>query len=465
MLGYHGFKYFVGFRGLGSRLDLDLEMIYALIEAIRLSEKIKPSQDAKRRAFKKYGLIGSQRDPLLTAIFYGVMKRLGILDRVIEDIVDTNPYIIDPWLRSALRLLVEITHFRDPSRKTIKLLGKPVASFISNKTHPYNSIYYYRVYERIVNNEYRFKPVSIDDELMLKYMVPSWYAKKIIDLLGEDEAYRLFKAFNEIPLISIRVNTLKTNVERVVEELRKEGKKPIRSKVVDTVLKFRGPYNFEKSKLWRNGYIIVQEEASAYASILLDPKPGMTIVDLAAAPGGKTEHIGELMKNKGIIYAFDISSLRIKRMRELLRRTGIDIVEIFERDAREAPEILGYGIADRVLLDAPCSSDGTLARNPDLRWRLREERVFDLQELQKELLEAGWKLLRESGRLLYCTCSLLKEENEDVIKWFLEKYRDAELIPLNKPYDPGFLPGTMRVWPHKHNTIGFFYALIVKRSG
>ncbi len=446
-----------------SKLDLDKNMVQALVEAIRLSEEIKPSQDAKRRAFKKYGLHGSPRDPLLTAIFYGVMKRLGLLDHIIGKIVNTDPYIVDPWLRAGLRLLIEITHFRDPSRRTLRNLGKPLAELLSSKTHPYIGIYYYRVYKRIVGNNYRYKPSDPDSKILFKYMAPLWYVYRIIELIGEKEAEKLFKAFDKILPISVRVNILKTSVEEVLDMLRKDGVKPVRSRVVDTIIKFRGPYNFESSKLWRRGYIIIQEEASAYASIILDPKPGMTVVDLCAAPGGKTEHIGELMRNKGVIYAFDISSIRIKRMKELLNRTGIDIVEIFEKDGRRAPEILGEEIADRVLLDAPCSSDGTIAKNPDLRWRLREEKVFELQSLQKELLEAGWRLVKPGGKILYCTCSLLREEDEDVIKWFLERHNDAELIPLNKPYDPGFLEGTMRAWPHRHDTIGFFYALIKKK--
>lgn len=446
-----------------TKLDLEEDMVLALVEAVRLSERIKPSQDAKRRAFKKYGILGSKRDPLVTAIFYGIMKRLGILDLMINDLIGVDPYILDPWLRAALRTLLEIYLYRKPTNRTLYFLRVSVARQISGNTHPYVSMYYIRLFKKIVDEGYRFKPRNCDEEEVLRYMLPAWYIRRMKKLLGEEEAVRLFKSFDKPLPISIRVNTLKTNIEEVIEELKRQVKWIKRSQVVDTVVKFPGPYNFEKSRLWRQGKIIIQEEAAALASMILDPKSGMIVVDLAAAPGGKTEHIAELMKNKGKIYAFDVNELRIRRMKEILRKTGIRIVKIFLEDGRNAPRILGHGIADRVLLDAPCSSDGTLGKNPDLRWRLREEKVYELCELQKQLLESGWKLLRPGGRLLYCTCSLLKEENEDVIKWFVSRHKDAEIIPLNGPYDEGFLPGTMRAWPHKHETIGFFYALLEKK--
>ena len=214
----------------------------------------------------------------------------------------------------------------------------------------------------------------------------------------------------------LRVNILKTSVMEVIDGLTNDLPWLEQSRVVDAVLRFPSPYSFSKSKLWEKGHIVIREEATAVASILLNPRPGEIVADLAAAPGGKTEHMAELMNNVGIIHAFDIDDLRIKRMKELLRRTGIDIVKIYKIDSRKAPEILGEESVDKVLIDAPCTSDGTLAKNPDLRWRIREDAIPEFAKLQYEMLEAGWKILRSGGRLLYCTCSMFIEENEDVIK-------------------------------------------------
>ncbi len=177
--------------------------------------------------------------------------------------------------------------------------------------------------------------------------------------------------------------------------------------------------------------------------------------------------MAELMENRGgKIYALDVDSARIKRMKEIFKRTGVEIAEVIKADGRKAPELLGEEIADKVLLDAPCTSDGTIAKNPELRWRLREKNIPKVVALQKGLVESAWKLLKPGGRLLYSTCSMLPEENEEVVEWFLERHPEAELVPpLSGPYDPGFLEGTMRAWPpHRHRTIGFFYALIEKKE-
>ncbi len=441
-------------------IKLSERMLYALVDAIRWSERIKPSQHAKREAFRKHGITSDYGDRVLTAIFYAILKKQGIIDRVIEEATGVKPiYILDPWLRAALRVAVELILFRKPSEATKKRLRNVVAGYISKKTHPFVGMYYWRIIDELY--EINLDRVGVD-ELELKYLLPRWFINKMIDLIGREEAEKLFNALNMALPISIRVNILKTTVLDVIEELTKEVKWVEQSRVVETILRFPGPYAFDKSRLWRKGYIIIQEEAAALASIILDPRPGETVVDLAAAPGGKTEHMGELMENTGVIYAFDIDDLRIKRMKDLLKRTGITIVKIYKADARKAPEILGEEVADKVLLDAPCTSDGTIAKNPDLRWRIREEGVEEFSRLQYELLEAGWKLLKKGGRLLYCTCSMLKEENEYVIKKFIENHGDAKLVPLKGPYDPGFLEGTMRAWPHRHNTIGFFYALLEK---
>ncbi|RLF88175.1 Fmu (Sun) domain-containing protein, partial [Thermococci archaeon] len=208
--------------------------------------------------------------------------------------------------------------------------------------------------------------------------------------------------------------------------------------------------------------IIVQEEASAVASLILNPQPGEIVVDLAAAPGGKTTHMAELMQNKGKIYAFDIDKARMKRLKDFVNRMGIKIVKPIIKDARKAPEILGEEVADKVLLDAPCTSSGTIGKNPELRWRLRESKIEEMAKLQRELLESAAKLVKPGGRILYTTCSIFLEENEENVKWFLNTHQEFRLIKLEGPYDPGFSEGTMRAWPHRHDTIGFFYALFEK---
>ena len=438
-----------------TKLKLSDRQLYALIEAVKLGEVVKPSQQAKRKAFSKYKIEGWENSKL-TGIFYSIQRRLGLIDEIITELVGVSPLILDPWLRAALRVAVEVAVFRDPNEKTLQHL-KGLAKFLSSRTHPYVGYYYYELLPRIIN----YVPRLDSEEKRLKwgYLFPEWFIAKMRALIGS-EAEELLKALNETLPVSLRVNRLKTSVEEVEAYLRSKNLRFERSKKVETVIRVLDPFN--PGKLMEKGFALPQEEASAVASLVLDPKPGETVVDLAAAPGGKTAHMAELMKNEGKIYAFDVDSARIKRMKDVLRWAGVEIAEVKKLDGRKAPEVLSEEIADRVLLDAPCTSDGTIAKNPELRWRLQEKNIMKVVALQKELIESAWKLLKPGGRLLYSTCSMLPEENEEVVKWFLERHDDARLVPLNGPYDPGFLEGTMRAWPHRHGTIGFFYALIGK---
>ncbi len=446
------------------KLRLSGYELKVLVEAVKAAEEFKPSQHAKRVVFARYGVIGTDSDRVLTAIFYDVMKRMGVLDKMIRRIVGVHPLILDPWLRAALRVAIDLLKFYRLSSGTRKKLQWSVAEFLSNKTHPYVGMYYWQLIPEIERFEYR--PESVEEELELRYLLPAWFIRRMRELLGAEEAEQLFKALNTKLPLSVRVNTLKATVEEVVEALRREGKNPVVSKRVPVVVKFEGPYNFDRSRLYREGKIVIQEEAAAAASIVLDPKPGETVVDMCAAPGGKTTHLAELMRNQGRIFAFDIDEARIKRMKMLLKRTGVKIVTIYEEDAGKAPDILGEEIADRVLLDAPCTSTGTIMKNPELRWRVREDGIEEIVREQRRLLEAAVRLLKPGGRLLYTTCSLLPEENEENIRWLLRRHSELRIVPLRGPYDPSpWLPGAMRAWPHRHGTIGFFYALLEKRGG
>ncbi|HDD26830.1 MAG TPA: NOL1/NOP2/sun family putative RNA methylase [Acidilobales archaeon] len=441
--------------------------VIVLMEMVKLAERIKPSQHAKREVLRRYGLEGSPHDRFLTGVFYNIMKYLGPIDKVIKELTDIPEiHIVDPWLRAALRVFTFLLVFetkvvssRKDKEELVDQFKKRIRDFMIKKTNLMATLYLEKYLKRLV--VYKYVPKSEEERLELKYLLPYWFIKRMEELLGEKEAKELFEYFNTPPIISVRVNTLKATVEEVAEALRREGKEVKVSKVVPTVLRFEGPYNFSRSPLFNKGKIVIQEEAAALASIILDPNPGEVVVDLCAAPGGKTTHMAELMRNKGVIYAFDVDDLRLEQLRKNLRRTGTyKIVRVIKRDGREAPDLLGKGIADKVLVDAPCTSEGTIMKNQELRWRINRDDIIKLARLQKELLMAAIELTRPGGRILYTTCALLLEENECIVRNILSIFGDqVRLVPINGPYSEGFIPGTMRAWPHRHKTIGFFYAL------
>ncbi len=453
-----------------SYLTITARDIEALVKAVKLGEEVKPSQQAKRDVFNEYGITGTYKDRVLTAIFYDLWKRIGLIDRIAAELTGVhNVAILDPWLRAALRVAIELLLFerhikssaRDSRDLIVRYLKGRVSKLLSEETHPYVGMYFWDLVDRIA--QYRIEPRDLIERWEYRYLVSRTIIERVLKLIGRAETKQLLRTFNRVPPISVRVNILKASVEEVMNELRREGVEPEQGRYVPTVIKFRGPYDFDRSKLYAEGKMIIQDEAAAAASIILDPKPGEVVVDMCAAPGGKTEHIGELMRNHGKIYAFDIDSARIRRMRDLLKRAGITIVEIYKEDVRRAPKILGEEIADKVLLDAPCTSSGTIMKNHELRWRIQEKKIYEMAQLQLELLRTAIRLVKPGGRILYTTCSLFREENEDVVSKILKEYENVvRLVPLNGPFDQGFLPGTMRAWPHRHGTLGFFYALFEK---
>ena len=446
------------------RPKLGRKEFIALVETLKYSEEVKPSQEIKRRIFQKYN-VGEEKDPTLTIVFYDIMRSIGILDKIIVKALKIpNIYILDPWLRAALRAATYFIHTpRYPLRRNEReILKKSIAKFLSQTTHPYTGVYYWDAVEKLIP-EAKYEIKDKLDELEYKYKMPKWIITKIKNILSWEETEQLLREFNKPTLISIRVNTLKASVEEVAAQLKIEGKKPIIGRYVPTVIKFKGPYNFSKSKLYQEGKIIPQDEACAYATLILNPKPGEKVVDMCAAPGGKTTHMAELMRNEGVIYALDIDENRIKVLKQNIERMGIKNVKIMKIDCRKAPQILGENIADKVLLDPPCTSSGTLAKYPEVRWRLTEKKIQELAEYQYQMLKSAVKLARRGGLILYTVCSIFPEECEDNIKRLLREYKGKiELVKLKSKLSQGLIPGTLRAWPHKHKITGFFYALLRK---
>ncbi len=445
------------------RIDFDERDIRVLLEVFVEGERVKPSQVAKREVLRRYGLLGTQKDRIFTAILYGVGKVLGVIDKIIHMAIGVDPQDLDSWSRAALRIAVYLKNFGYRDEKLWSKL-KIYAPIVVRDVVGFEEAWRLREYlDRVWR--YSYRPRSDEEKLELQFMVSSWLVKKLISYFGRKETIAFLEASNRKPALGLRANTLKATPEKLLSEVKKFGVDAWISPYVPVVVKYRGSINYEEFEPLKKGEAIPQDDASAAASIVLDPKPNEVVVDMCAAPGGKTSHIAELMRNQGKIYAFDIYDDRIEHMKRLLEKCGITIVEVFKLDARKATEVLGEEIADKVLLDPPCSSTGAIAKHPEARWRIDDAKLNELVELQKQLLDTAVKLVKPGGRILYCVCSVLPEEGEHVIQWILNRYSDKlRLIPIEKPFSPGLIPGTMRAWPHKHNTTGFFYALLEKTS-
>lgn len=274
------------------------------------------------------------------------------------------------------------------------------------------------------------------DNLSTFYSHPKFYTEYFYNNYGEEFTKKLLKANNEMPLFTIRVNTLKTSKSDLMNNLKELGFE-IEETVYDNALNILNPKGIIDTKYFDEGHFYIQDLGSILVASFLNPRENSSLLDLCAAPGGKTTHLAELMNNTGEIIACDKSQGKIKLIQENAKRLGVKNIETRVNDAR----VLNKEFIDKfdyVLVDAPCSGTGLYRKKPDIKWNKDLEDIKSLAEIQLEILDKAKDYVKDGGELLYSTCSLSKIENEDVVNKFLEnnknfkikKLRDREVLKL-----------------------------------
>ncbi|NOY61448.1 MAG: 16S rRNA (cytosine(967)-C(5))-methyltransferase RsmB [Calditrichaeota bacterium] len=296
--------------------------------------------------------------------------------------------------------------------------------------------------------------------LALRKSFPEWLIKRWINQIGIEETQQLCDAFNEAPSLSVRINSLRTNAEafeNLLDQKKIEYKKSI---VRDFYLLKKIPFAFQTEFL-NTGLITIQDESAGLPGLLLDPRPDDVIFDLCAAPGGKSFHAAELADDSVKIISGDINVSRIDLLKKTKMRLGIHSVQLVAADAKHFPA----GPADKVLLDAPCSGLGVIRKKPDLRWRKSEKGIRELVFLQRKLLEEAARLVKIGGHLIYSTCTMAPEENEDMMNEFLQNNPQFEIPSTLNRFIPKVVTsdGFIKTWPHRHNMDGSFAAIMVKK--
>ncbi|MDE2196621.1 MAG: RsmB/NOP family class I SAM-dependent RNA methyltransferase, partial [Gammaproteobacteria bacterium] len=305
--------------------------------------------------------------------------------------------------------------------------------------------------------------------LAVRANLPDWLAESLVRQYGEEETLKLAQALNQPAPVDIRLNSLKTSRETLQAQLREEGYELTSTPYSPCGLRCdrRGP--LFTSQAFRSGLFELQDEGSQLIGLLADAKPKEKIVDFCAGAGGKTLQMAAMMGNTGVVYAFDVSRKRLDRIKPRLVRAGVDSVQRrIIRDEHDPALRQLAGIADAVLVDAPCSGTGTLRRNPDIKWR--DIDLAELAPLQSRILTAASRLVKPGGRLVYATCSLLDEENSGVTSAFLAAHPAFQAVPaaaiLERQgvdiLDAYGEDGALKLLPHRHGTDGF-YALVMGR--
>lgn len=414
---------------------------------------------------------------LATELVYGSIKRRNTLDWGLRHFMNRSLSKTSPWVRNILRLGAYQVMYLDR-------IPAPAAVFemveLTKKYGHLGTIKFVNgVLRSLVRNFEggRITPPSFEEDLLkhisLTYSHPQWMVDRWIERFGVEDTVRLCLANNENRPISIRTNTLKTSRLKLKSKLKKEGFQVAEGRYVPEALEGeeKGYGRLEKWLAFQKGLFLFQDEGSMLVSHLMSPEPGVTVIDACAAPGTKTTHLAQLMQDSGKILALDIHENKLQAITDNCRRLGISSVNVEKGDARCWGRERKH-IADYILVDAPCSGLGVLGRRPDARWRKEKKDLLKLQTLQWEILTGMAPALKRGGVLVYSTCTIEPEENEEVIKIFLSENQDfrpdekissylPEKLLLQKhlgDLDRGFL----QLYPHLHHTDGFFMVRLIK---
>ncbi len=415
----------------------------------------------------RLSLLEDPRDrALATELFNCTLRWIGLIDRYLKPFSKRPLYSLTPKLRNALRLgaaQLLLIGVRDHAAidSTVGCLPKVGERSYCNG-----------VLREMARCKGHVELPSIDGcpwgYLSARYSYPEWMSRLFLKRFGMHGAVLFCRAGNAPPPLNLRVNTLKVSRNSFLEKLQKVGYDAAKGRLPETVkvIRSRGVTDIPG---YEEGEFVVQDEGAVAVGHAIGLQPGQTVWDVCAAPGGKATHAGLLVGPGGKVLATDIAESRISMVNETAHRLGLTNLETRALDAtQERPEVL----FDVVLLDAPCSGLGVLARNPDLRWNRRPADIPAMVRRQEKLLEQAATRVKFGGILVYSTCTVTPEENEGVWTGFLEKHREFE------PQDPacqvteglfvgeaGFVgPGYRYLLPHISKTDGFFVARAKKMS-
>ncbi|HLF20686.1 MAG TPA: 16S rRNA (cytosine(967)-C(5))-methyltransferase RsmB [Bacteroidota bacterium] len=290
---------------------------------------------------------------------------------------------------------------------------------------------------------------------------PVWMVRRWIDRFGYDEAKQLASANNRRPDLSLRINRLKIDFNYFTSLLDQHKVEYSKSQYIEYFLRVKHMAGIGASEMFRQGFFAVQDESAGLAVLLLDPQPGDRIIDLCAAPGGKTTFIGELMKNVGEIVAVDRYETRLALVKGACQRLGIANAHVVIADAAT----IQMPPADKVLVDAPCSGLGVLSKKPDAKWTREPEDLIALVKLQRRILDNAAVLVKPGGVIVYSTCTTEVEENINVVREFVTNHPEFSFESAQQYVESQLVrpEGHVETFPHKHGMDGSF-AVRMRRS-
>jgi len=414
------------------------------------------------QSFSKDLHLSSLDRRFISELVFGTTKMRRRLDFVLALFLERKLEELTPWIRNILRMGIYQIDFleRVPESAAVDESVKLAKKFGHKGTVALvNAVLRSYLRER---SQVSFPSWEKDkvENIALFYSFPSWIVELWEGIFGEEQTIKLCQAFNKRARLSCRANSFKID-HRELEEIFKREKIKFKSgKFLDNFYSIESKVDLDRFVPLQKGLVYFQDESAGFPVCLLDPQPGEYIVDLCAAPGGKSTLIAERMRDQGLVLAVDISAKKLDMVRENCHRLGLRSVALCCADAKT----FSCHPADRILVDAPCSALGTLGRNPDARWGKQKEDPSRLQKLQLEILSNAAELLKKGGILVYSTCTITPEENEQVIEKFLKQRDDFTLVDSSPFVDLSVVDdnGMVRTLPHIHKMDGSFACRLEK---
>lgn len=411
------------------------------------------------QTIQSYG-IADKNKGLLTEITYGTLQHQMTLDFYLE------PYLkgkIEPWVKTLLRLsLYQIVYLdRIPAHAVVH----EAVEIAKRRGHGGVASVVNGVLRSIQRNGVRSYNTISDpyEKVAIETSHPVWMIKRWAEQFGLEKTREMALENNKAPSQTVRVNTVQATPEEVIEMLESEGLHAVQSKLVPECLVVTEGQPV-RTATFEKGFITIQDESSMLPAYALQVKPDMDVLDMCAAPGGKTTHIAEKMENRGNLFAMDLHKHKIKLIDETAKRLGHTVIQTEAGDGKKSVERFGEEKFDRILVDAPCSGLGVIKRKPDIKYTKKEEDFARLQEIQLELLDQAARLLKTDGIMVYSTCTVDSMENRGTAERFLKDHPQMEKIEVSLPKELGLKnTGFVQVFPQDFGGDGFFISAFRKK--
>ena len=394
---------------------------YVAMKLISFVDKGSYSNIVLNDAFKEFYLTAKEK-AFITEIFYGVLRNKNFLDYMIEK---NTKVIKKEWIRNLLRISIYQLTFMSSDAKGVvweateiaKKHGIAISKFVNGTLRNY-----------LRNKDLEIKKLHDEKNYEILYSIPQYFCDILEKQYGSENLNQAIISLKKIPYLSVRVNKLKYSEEEFEEFLKEKDIQII--KKVDTVYYVNSGLIIN-SKEFKEGKIIAQDASSYLAAKNLGVKPNDLVLDICAAPGGKTAVLAEEMKNKGEIIAIDIHQHKKKLIEENMKKLGIDIVKATVLDARNVNK-QGRKF-DKILVDVPCSGYGVIRKKPEILYTKNRENIEELASLQLEILNSAADILKDGGELIYSTCTIISQENTENVEKFFNERKEFKVKALNIP--------------------------------